>query len=166
MNKMLIFAVILGLNFCSLAEDLTIRQLLKSSDSVIWAGLDYSMVRVIGDSQNIKVPDLIFQNMPEKWNDVFLDERIEGVAASLGKSVFIDIDGVTERNKTLNTNQVILSPTTVHVAAINESHITKQDIAAAVQSYKMEHKSGIGLVFIVDRMVCYFGGWSNVHGNN
>jgi hypothetical protein len=89
--------------------------------------------------------------MPEKWNDVFIDERIEGVAASLGKSVFIDIGGVTERNKMLNTNLVIFlaNPGT----AIDESHITKRDIAADVQSYKMEHKSGIGLVFIVDRMV-------------
>ena len=75
----------LGFNFCSLAEDATIKQLLQSSNAVVWAGLDYSMVRMIGNSDTIKVPDLIFQNMPEKWNDLFIDERLEGVATSLGR---------------------------------------------------------------------------------
>lgn len=157
----------LGFNYYSFADDTAIKQVLQSSDAVVWAGLDYSMVRMIENSDTIKVPDLIFQNMPEKWNDLFIDERLEGVANSLGKSVFIDIAGVTERNKMLNTNQVIISPDFVTIKVINQSHIAKEDIAAAVQSYKMEHKSGVGLVFIVDRMVCFFVGKpSTFHGDS
>jgi hypothetical protein len=55
-NKILIITIILGISFGSSAEDATIKQLLRSSDAVIWAGLDYSMVRVIGNSDTIKVP--------------------------------------------------------------------------------------------------------------
>ncbi|MGD1089159.1 MAG: hypothetical protein ABR955_10605, partial [Verrucomicrobiota bacterium] len=62
MNKILIITIILGISFGSSAEDATIKQLLRSSDAVIWAGLDYSMVRVIGNSDTIKVPNRLMQN--------------------------------------------------------------------------------------------------------
>jgi hypothetical protein len=135
MKKILIITVIFGFYFGASAEETTIQQSLKSSDSIVWVGLDYSMVRMIGNAHNMKVPDLIFQDMPEKWNDLFIDERIEGVADSLGKRVFIDIGAITERNKTITTNQIIFTSDTAN--AIEQSHIAQQDIASAVQSYKL-----------------------------
>jgi len=127
---------------------------LMASDTVVWAGLDYSMVRMIGGSNfeyDFKVPDLIFPGMLEKWNQLFLDERVELVANALGKRVSVDIGGVTERNKAATPKQVILTAGPQDV--IKESHITQQDIAAEVRSYKMEKTNGLGLVFVVDRLV-------------
>ena len=127
-----------------------------AAKTVVWAGLDYSMVRMIGTDNlsilyNFTVPDAIFPSMPEKWNQLFLDERVERVSTTIGKRVLIDIKGVTERNKAASKSQIIL---TANVGdAIDESHITQQDIANEVRSYKMENTNGLGLVFIVDRLI-------------
>lgn len=152
MKKLLLLGVILITGFHGLAKEA--RNPLMDSDTVVWSGLDYSMVRMIGGNDfkyGFQAPDLIFPGMPEKWNQLFLDERIELVANALGKRVSIDMSGVAARNKTATTNQIILTPGPKDV--IKESHITKQDIASAVRSYKMDKANGLGLVFIVDRLV-------------
>ena len=59
--------------------------------------------------------------------------------------------GITERNKLATKEQITLTQGVGN--AINESHITERDIAAEVRSYKMENTNGLGLVFIVDRLV-------------
>src|ERR1041385_7502887 len=97
--------------FCLPNEAETITNPLMASDTVVWAGLDYSMVRMIGTDKlsllyNFTVPDAIFPGMPERWNQLFLDERVERVAAIIGKKVRIDINGVTERNKTASKDQI------------------------------------------------------------
>ena len=160
MKNLLFTATFLLAGFCGLAQQGTFAPLMKhkpvnknplmAADTVIWAGLDYSMVRMIGKDE-FNVPDAIFPGMPIKWNTLFIDERIELVAKALRKQVSIDIEGVTERNKTATAKQIILTPGPKDV--IKESHITQDDIATAVQSYKLEKKSGLGLVFIVDRFI-------------
>jgi len=98
-----------------------------ASETVVWAGLDYSMVRMIG-ANYFKGGDAIFPDMLEKWNALFVDERIQKVEQSLGKLVSVDIGGVTERNKTATTKQIILTPDPDDT--VDQSHITPQDIAA------------------------------------
>lgn len=137
--------------FTAAAKDDKLRQAMKNTDSVVWAGIDYSLVRMIGTTNTIRVPELLLQGMPARWNDLFLDERIEGVAASLGKRIDIDIAGVTERNRGLNREQVILDKEVKD--AVKQSHITPKDIADAVRSIKLSRKDGVGLTFIVDRLV-------------
>jgi hypothetical protein len=121
---------------------------LMASDTVVWAGLDYSMVRMIG-TNDFQVPDMIFPGMLERWNALFIEERIDKVAHLLGKRVVLDMNGVTKRNKTATTAQIILAPGTKDL--IEQSHITSQDIATAVRSYELDRTNGLGLVFIVDR---------------
>jgi hypothetical protein len=129
---------------------------LIKSDTVIWAGLDYSMVRMIG-TNDFNVPDLIFPGRLDKWNALFLDERIERVAHTLGKRVLVDIGGVTELNKTANKDQIILRRGSQR-AITEKSHITPENIATTIKSYKLENTNGLGLVFIVDRLVeRYYG---------
>ncbi len=147
MKKLLATFLLLGV-FCGSVEAGGNINPLMASSTVVWAGIDYSMLHIIGNTNEIKVPDLIFQDMPRKWNDLFLDERIEGVASSLNKRVFIDIGGVTERNTALSTSRNIFEPDTA--GALKKDYITQKDIAAAVSSYKMENTNGLGLVFIVD----------------
>jgi hypothetical protein len=135
---------------------------LLQSDTVVWVGLDYSLVRMIGERKagtgkehyvNFAIPDLIFPGMLEKWNALFLEERIERVANGLKKRVTIDLGGVTDRNKTAAPHQIILVPGPEDT--LKKSHITQQDIADEIRSYKLENKAGLGLVFIVDRFVIF-----------
>jgi hypothetical protein len=136
--------------FCGLVGAGESKNPLMAADTLVWVGLDYSMLHIIGNTNDIKVPDLIFQDMPRKWNDLFLDERIEGVASSLNKRMLIDIGGISERNATLSNNRNIFEPDTVD--ALEKTYITQKEIAAAISSYKMENTNGLGLVFIVDSM--------------
>jgi hypothetical protein len=133
---------------------------LTQSDTIVWAGLDYSLVRMIGHTTdtrrhrhfvNFAIPDLIFPTMLEKWNALFLEERLEKVAHRWNKQMLIDLGGVTLRNKTASSRQIITEATSGDT--IEKSHITQQTIADEIRSYKLEKKSGLGLVFIVDRLV-------------
>lgn len=110
------------------------------------------MMRFICDTNLVKVPDLLFQNMPERWNDLFLDERIEGVADALQRRISIDISGVTKRNRHLNKSQ-ISSDVNKRNDFVLETQITSIDISNAVKTLEMENQSGLGLIFIVDRFV-------------
>jgi hypothetical protein len=150
MKNLLVTTALVLVGFCSLAKES--KHPLMASETVVWAGLDYSMVRMIGADQ-FKGADAIFPGMLEKWNSLFLDERIQKVEKSLGKLVSVDIGGVTERNKTATAKQIIRTPGANDT--LGQSHITPQDIAAEVQSYKMEKTNGLGLVFIVDRLGRY-----------
>lgn len=71
--------------------------------------------------------------------------------AATKKTVVTDISGVMERNKTATTRQIINAPGADDT--IQKSHLSEQDLAQAVKSYKMENKSGLGVVFIVDRFL-------------
>lgn len=133
------------------AKDSKLTQAMKGADSIVWAGLDYSLVKMIGSTNAIRAPGLLLQDMPSRWNDLFLDERIEDVGISLGKLIHIDIAGVTERNRQLKPSQVELNSPAKDI--IKESHLTAKGIADAVQSMKLSRTEGLGLVFIVDRLV-------------
>jgi hypothetical protein len=118
--------------------------------TVVWAGLDYSMVRLIGPGE-FSNPETIFPGMLEAWNNVFLQERIKFVEKQTKKQVTLDVGGVTKVNKAATGKQIVNVPGPDDT--IEKSHITAQDIARKVKSYKMENKSGLGAVFIVDRLV-------------
>lgn len=128
---------------------------MRGTDRIVWAGIDYSLVKFMGTATAVRVPDLLFQDMPAKWNELFLDERLEGVAVSLGKQIDIDIATITERNKGLSRTQVELYSQTRE--SIRETHITIQAIREVVASLKLKANSGLGLVFIVDRLVAEKG---------
>jgi hypothetical protein len=178
MKRLSITVTLLLVGFCVLAGEKQNKHPLMASDTVVWAGLDYSMVRMIGANElknadttfsdmhrftdvDAKISDLhsfngadaIFPSMLERWNMLFIDERLGKVERALGKRVSFDIGGVMERNKTATPNQIILTSGPIDVNVIKESHITQQDIATEVQSYKLEKTNGLGLVFIVDRLV-------------
>ena len=151
MKSILIAALLVTSNFLASAKDAPVAARLKSTDSIVWAGLDYSLMRMIGNTNTIRVPDLLFQNMPARWNELFLDERIEGVASLLKKRILIDMVSVTERNKSITSEQMVMSPHTAD--AVKTSHISSNDITRIVRAQRMNYKSGLGLMFLVDRMV-------------
>jgi hypothetical protein len=163
MKKIIATILLLGV-FCRFIEAEENKNPLMASETIVWAGLDYSMLHIIGNPKDIKVPDMLFQDMPRKWNDLFLDERLDGVANSLNKRVFIDIGGVMERNAIILTNRNIFESDTAD--ALEKTYLTRQDIAAEISSYKMEHTNGLGLVFIVDGIFYHHGiGRITVHSD-
>ena len=125
------------------------------SKTVVWAGIDYSLAKMIGNNNKFEygfnVPDLIFPGMLEQWNKLFLDERIQRISTSLGRRILIDIASVTERNKTANEKQIVIDSS--NKETIKETHISQETIESEVQSYKMMNTNGLGIVFIVDRLV-------------
>ena len=150
MTQQLIAAGFLAAALTALGAGKPEKNPLMSSDSVVWAGLDYSKVRMVGPG-DFRNPEAIFPAMLQNWNDLFLRERIRKIEGTLKKGVVTDVGGVNERNQTATPKQVV--PTAGPDDGVEQSHLTEKDIAEAVRSYKLESKSGLGLVFIVDRLV-------------
>ena len=150
MKKTFLASALLALCFVASAADKDTKAAMKGATKVVWAGIDFSMVRLI-DPKEFNDPSAIFPGYLETWNNLFVYERIPHVELATKKLVVIDIAGVMERNKTATSKQIILTPGDDDT--IKKTHITEQDIAQAVQSYKMENKSGLAAVFIVDRFI-------------
>ena len=70
----------------------------------------------------------------------------------LAKSVKSDLSAVNMRNQQVTAKQIDLIDGT-YDTEVRTTHITQSDIAAIVASYKLEEDKGIGLVFIMDRLV-------------
>jgi hypothetical protein len=148
--KMYPFVGMLTCGLCAFGADTAQKDSLLNSDTVVWAGLDYSMTKMIGPGQ-FNNPNAIFPGMLESWNNLFLRERLGFLAKDTGKKVTPDVAGVTAANSKAGGHQIVASPGPED--GIEQSHITPEIIAKAVKSYKMESKNGLGLVYIVDRLV-------------
>jgi hypothetical protein len=149
--KRILFPLLVGVVAVSTwAADKKAKQPALASDTVVWAGLDFTMVKMIGPGQFTQ-PENIFPGMVTAWNDLFLQERLRSVEKQTKKRVVTDIGGVTEANKRANAKQIVASPGPDDM--IEQTHITDKDIAKAVKSYKLESKSGLGVVMVADRFV-------------
>lgn len=120
------------------------------SPTVVWAGLDFSMVRMIGAGA-FNNPAAIFPGMLDSWNNLFLRERLKSVASETKKTVLTDVGGVMDANKAATPQQIITAMTPEDT--IEKSHITAADIARAVKGYKLENKEGLAAVMIADRFI-------------
>jgi hypothetical protein len=149
MKKLLLFAIV-SLGVCAFAGDKPAKSALAAADKVVWAGVDYSHARLIGPGEFAN-PEAIFPGMLEAWNGLVLQERLGFLEKELHKPVVADIAGVTKANQSASASQIINSPGANDT--VRASHITPEVIARAVRSYKMENKSGVAVVFIVDRLV-------------
>jgi len=132
------------------AETPSAKNPVASADKVIWAGLDYSRVRMIGPG-DFRDPEAIFPDMLDNWNALFLRERMERAGKTLGKPLVPDSAGMTERNRLATSKQIIAVGGPEDT--IEKSHIKDKEIAEAVRSYKLESKDGVAVVFLVDRLV-------------
>ncbi len=138
---------------CTTSSERTARagDPVAQADTVVWVGLDYSMVRMIGTA-DFRQPDKIFPTMFDTWNYLFLREDYAVRAGrELNKKVVLDTTGVSQRNRLATPDQIIRMDGDKQI--LSESHITPLDIAEAVRSYELKEGTGIGLVFIIDRLV-------------
>lgn len=125
-------------------------QVTDDPNALIWCGLDYSRVKMIG-SEGFNQPGEIFPGMLVAWNSLFMKEvlpDLEKKFPSLGS----DLSAVGAANDKANAKQIDREDGT-REEKVNLSHITEKDIASMVRSYKLKHEKGIGLVFIMDRLV-------------
>jgi hypothetical protein len=142
--------IIVAIVLFNLAAFAVVRAEENSPGSLVWCGLDYSKVKMIG-TQDFRQPDQIFPAALVKWNDLFMVEMMPHLE-SMAKSVVSDLDAVTARNEKTSDKQVLRQDGT-RDEMVTPSDITEADIAKTVRGYNLKHEQGLGLVFIMDRLV-------------
>src|SRR6266851_2329407 len=76
----------------------------SSGDTLVWCGLDYSLVKMIG-TLDFHQPDQIFPGMLLAWNGLFMNEMLPQLE-KMAKSVRTDL-------KALEANNAKASPTQI-----------------------------------------------------
>jgi hypothetical protein len=151
-------------------------------DIVVWCGLDYSLVKMIGTSRDFPVEEFFpnaydrrgraVEPMTSAWNSLFVKEVYPHLGRELGTTVQMDLSGINARNAHVTAQQIvqeesspiksddngsIFNPTRLLHHGKGEkilpTHISDADLAAEVRSYRLETRRGIGLVFVMDRLV-------------
>ena len=70
----------------------------------------------------------------------------------MAKSVRSDLQAVQDRNEKTSASQIERKDGSTE-EMVKPTHITAADIADIIRSYKLENQNGLGLVFIMDRLV-------------
>jgi hypothetical protein len=124
----------------------------KGAESVVWLGLDYSHVQMIGlDAFN--EPDRIFPGFLDEWNRLFVKEQYENLVAKLKKPVTVETAVVDALNRATKADGRIRVEGGDVRAHVETPLLTEAQIADAVKAYAPPAKKGVGLVFIVERLV-------------
>jgi hypothetical protein len=108
------------------------------------------MVKMIG-TQDFRNPEDIIPRMPEAWNELFMKEMLPKVE-KLTASVRADVKAVQPGNAKLDAKSILREDGTAD-QMVKPTHITDKDIAALVKGYELTYKQGLGLVFVMDRLV-------------
>ena len=119
-------------------------------DTLVWCGLDYSKVKMIGTA-DFTQPQQIFPGMLVAWNGLFMKEMVPNLEKMAG-SVQPDLNAVEPNNEKATASQIEREDGTAE-EKVKPSHITEADIAKMVKDYDLKNKQGLGLVFIMDRLV-------------
>ena len=146
MTKVLIALTMLRLS----AVGVTRAADVASPGTLVWCGLDYSMVKMIG-ALDFREPDQIFPTMLVAWNGLFMKEMLPELE-KMTKSVTTDLAAVEARNEKASGKQIEHEDGSREEKVV-ASHIKEADIADAVRGYKLKNDQGLGLVFIMDRLV-------------
>ncbi len=125
-------------------------QVTDNPDALIWCGLDYSRVKMIGTTDFMR-PQEIFPGMLVAWNGLFMKEMLPELE-KMTSSVGTDMTAVGAANDKASSKQIEREDGT-REEKVNLSHLKEKDIASIVKSYKLKHEKGIGVVFIMDRLV-------------
>src|SRR6267142_357191 len=75
-----------------------------SPDTLVWCGLDYSMVKMIGNT-DFAQPQQIFPGMLVAWNGLFMKEMLPELE-KMAKSIRTDLTAVTANNEKANEKQI------------------------------------------------------------
>jgi hypothetical protein len=128
----------------------TTVQPVTPADTLIWCGLDYTKVKMIGSS-DFRRPEEIFPGMLEKWNDLFLREMLPKLA-DMAPVVRPDTAAVYAHNENASPDQIVREDGS-YDGTVRPSEISEADIQEMVRSYQLHSNTGLGLVFVMDRLV-------------
>jgi len=148
MNRiLLVVAFVIAIAHSTFAQD---PGTAVTPGTLVWCGLDYSHVKMIG-TQDFKNADAIFPSMLESWNGLFMKEMLPKLE-KMAPGAATDINAIQPGNAKAGGSAIVREDGT-EAEMVTPTHITAQDIATIVKSYKIRHTQGLGLVFIVDRLV-------------
>ncbi len=119
-------------------------------NTLVWCGLDYSKVKMIG-TLDFRNPDQIFPGMLTAWNGLFMKEMLPQLEL-MASSVRTDVQAVQPGNEKAKASQIVYKDGSTE-EMVKATHLTEADIAGLVKSYKLENSHGMGLVFVMDRLV-------------
>jgi len=119
-------------------------------DTLVWCGLDYSKVKMIGTADFLQ-PQQIFPGTIISWNGLFMTEMLPQLEKMAG-AVRTDLKAVEAANQKASASQIEREDGSAE-EKVKPSHITDADIAKMVKDYDLKNKQGLGLVFIMDRLV-------------
>lgn len=122
-----------------------------ADDNLTWCGLDYSLVKMIG-TMDFNKPDEIFPEGLDKWNALFMKEMLVKLE-KLDPAMHTDLAAVQARNQKTSYKKQIIREDGTTAEKVTPTDITDDIIASTVKSYELKQTSGIGLVFIMDRLV-------------
>ena len=120
------------------------------ADTLVWCGLDYSMVKMIG-TQDFRQPDQIFPGMIDAWNGLFMAEMLPQLE-KMSKSLRSDVKAVEADNAKAGASQIDHEDGTKE-EMVTATHIKDDDLAKIVHGYDIKFDKGVGLVFVMDRLV-------------
>jgi len=121
-----------------------------AAGTLVWCGLDYSKVKMIG-TLDFQRPEQIFPGMLTAWNGLFMTEMLPQLE-KMAPSVRTDLQAVQQANEKAKASQIEHKDGSTD-EMVKSTHITEADIARIVKSYKLEKDAGLGLVFVMDRLV-------------
>ena len=131
----------------------SISDLFNKDIQITWLGIDYSQTKIIGEwthfggAGNQGVGDIRDKYFPS-WNNLIISEsdkyNLKGMI--LQDDIYIDIEMIMDRNAEVSMRQL---------AAYNPPNYSAEDIQNFVNSYELEDKTGIGMVFISEYMSKY-----------
>src|SRR5947209_7999722 len=100
-----VLSLIAGCAVLLLSTSCTTTREFTPADTLIWCGLDYSKVKMIGLS-DFRQPDQIFPGMLDRWNELFKREMLPKLS-SMAPVVRVDTDAVYARNSQASPSQIV-----------------------------------------------------------
>jgi len=100
---------------------------------------------------DFRQPDQIFPGMLLTWNGLLMKEMLPQLE-KMAKSVRTDLKAVEANNAKASTTQIQREDGT-RDEMVTPSHISQADLANVVRAYELKNDKGLGLVFIMDRLV-------------
>jgi hypothetical protein len=83
------------------------EQRIITADSIVWTGIDYGSVQMIG-TFGFEDPAAIFPGYLVKWNGLFIKEMIQPLSDSLHRTIRVDLSPVRKRNNDATSDQRVL----------------------------------------------------------
>ncbi len=118
-----------------------------NTSELTWYGLDFSRIKLIGPDGFTDVTAIKEIYFAEINNLVRTEPEKYDLRKSFHKSkVSIDLNLVKERNKMPDVTKLVLDH-------FEEYSIEENEVRSIVSGYKTEAKSGIGVVFIMEKFV-------------